>query len=288
MLILREMVDIPGLVGYNRNRLVSSFYRNRVKKIRKRNLIIIILVLIFGVVGWLFYSQWDNLKALQTAQKYTDEELAAMQEENQQVVKDILDKLPEVSGIEMTQDVREKIQNGELSEEEAISAIIGTGGSQGTETASDPESQAEDSMQDSDAVTQPSTQDPTGTAVDQEMQKAKDRIAELVAKVYVLEASYTSQLGQMESSAISEYKNLPKEERTKAKQLSIAMGYLNQISAMESSCDSQMEEIVSELRELLKTTGGDETIPDDIMAAYKNEKEVQKAQYISKYSKYLQ
>ena len=143
-------------------------------------------------------------------------------------------------------------------------------------------------MQDSDAVTQPSTQDPTGTAVDQEMQKAKDRIAELVAKVYVLEASYTSQLGQMESSAISEYKNLPKEERTKAKQLSIAMGYLNQISAMESSCDSQMEEIVSELRELLKTTGGDETIPDDIMAAYKNEKEVQKAQYISKYSKYLQ
>lgn len=233
---------------------------------KKRIILLIVLGLLVCGAAALWRWQGENLRALQAARKYSDDELSAMEEENQRQIDSILTRLPEESKVTMPQEVKDQLERGEISQEEAISAIV----------------------QESGSGQQTQEQEPSGDAAQQETETAKKRIAELVAEVYVLQASYTSQLSQMESEAIAGYRALPASERTKAKQVALAMDYFSKISAMESSCDGQMAAIAGEMKQLLAQTGGDTSVAEEMLTAYQQEKAVQKAQYISKYSQYLQ
>lgn len=111
-----------------------------------------------------------------------------------------------------------------------------------------------------------------------------EKIAELVAKMYVLKSQYLGEIEGVVSSMKAEYAALPKEQQTASAKTTIASGYLGKISSLEAQCDAQVNAVVTELRGVLEKSGGDMSLADAIMSAYASEKESTKAYYINKYS----
>ena len=122
----------------------------------------------------------------------------------------------------------------------------------------------------------------TLTAEEEEFNK---RTAELVAKMYVIKADFMGTLSSFEANIKAQYKSLPAEERTQATKAKIVSENMSYISGLEAQCDAQVKAVTDELTELLIANGKDTSLVDAINSAYANEKELKKAYYISLYNK---
>lgn len=111
-----------------------------------------------------------------------------------------------------------------------------------------------------------------------------ERIAELIAKMYVYKSQYTGKISSVVSSMLSEYGSLPSEQRGYSAKVSVYNNYAGQIATMEAQCDAQVNAIVSEMRTLLKESGKDQSLADSLLSAYSAEKENTKAYYVNKYA----
>ncbi len=125
-----------------------------------------------------------------------------------------------------------------------------------------------------------------GTSQKPQTSKAEsdEKVAELVAKMYVLKSTYTGQIQGIVNSMIADYKALPADQRNSTAKSNIASGYLGTISTLEAQCDAQVNAVVTELRGVLSESGQDMSLADAIVSAYAAEKESTKAYYINKYS----
>lgn len=128
----------------------------------------------------------------------------------------------------------------------------------------------------------PGTTSPIGTAKLSEEEYNK-KVAELVAKIYVIKANFTSTLSAFESNIIASYKALPKEQHTTATKAKIVSDNMGYVAGLEAQCDAQVKAVTDELSALMKENGKDTSLVDAINSAYKNEKELKKAYYISLY-----
>lgn len=128
----------------------------------------------------------------------------------------------------------------------------------------------------------PGTTSPIGTAKLSEEEYNK-KVAELVAKIYVIKANFTSTLSAFESNIIASYKALPKEQHTTATKAKIVSDNMGYVTGLEAQCDAQVKAVTDELSALMKENGKDTSLVDAINSAYKNEKELKKAYYISLY-----
>jgi hypothetical protein len=230
-----------------------------------------VVIAITAVALW----QRENIRALINSKQYSGAEIERMLAEQDVNAGKILDKLPEVSIRPLTEDEKEKVRSGELSENEALNMMLGSAGSSYSRP---PPSSGTVTGDGNGKTSAPSDSVPSP---EDELQK---RAAELVAKVYVLRESMTGQIDGLISAAKSDYGALPKEERTAAKKQELAARYLGEISAMEGSCDAQMKEIVGELEAVLKEIGADASAAAEIMQAYKEEKNLKKSYFLSQYS----
>ncbi len=122
----------------------------------------------------------------------------------------------------------------------------------------------------------------TLTAEEEEFNK---RTAELVAKMYVIKADFMGTLSSFEANIKAQYKSLPAEERTQATKAKIVSENMSYITGLEAQCDAQVKAVTDELTELLTANGKDTSLVDAINSAYANEKELKKAYYISLYNK---
>ena len=122
----------------------------------------------------------------------------------------------------------------------------------------------------------------TLTAEEEEFNKST---AELVEKMYVIKADFMGTLSSFEANIKAQYKSLPAEERTQATKAKIVSENMSYISGLEAQCDAQVKAVTDELTELLIANGKDTSLVDAINSAYANEKELKKAYYISLYNK---
>ena len=129
---------------------------------------------------------------------------------------------------------------------------------------------------------QPGTTSPIGTAKLSEEEYNK-KVAELVAKIYVIKANFTSTLSAFESNIIASYKALPKEQHTTATKAKIVSDNMGYVTGLEAQCDAQIKAVTDELSALMKENGKDTSLVDAINSAYQSEKELKKAYYISLY-----
>lgn len=120
----------------------------------------------------------------------------------------------------------------------------------------------------------------SGTLSEEEYNK---KVADLVAKIYVIKANFTSTLSSFESNIISSYKALPAEQRTNATKARIVSENMSYVTGLEAQCDAQVKAVTDELSALMKQNGKDTSLVDAINSAYANEKELKKAYYISLY-----
>ena len=131
-------------------------------------------------------------------------------------------------------------------------------------------------------LTSPAVQDNTAAGKMTEEQY-NTRVSELVAKMYSIKADFITQLSAFESRIISEYKALPKEQRTSATKTRIVSENMSYVMGLEAQCDAQVKAVTDELTAIMTANGKPTTLVDQINAAYVSEKEIKKAYYVSLY-----
>jgi uncharacterized protein YneF (UPF0154 family) len=114
---------------------------------------------------------------------------------------------------------------------------------------------------------------------------AEDYASEIMGHYTALESlkdSYLSDFGSIVQSAKNDYAALPKDEQTTEKKLAIVMSKKGELEALEAACDSQVKSEIDAIRTLLKQSGQDASLADEIQDAYNNMKAAIKTEYVNK------
>lgn len=228
-------------------------------------------VMFLGVAGVIWW-QWENLQALKSAAQYSSEELEQQLQENQQLIQDAVSKVPEVIIRDVTDEEREALKDGSLTEEELVDRLVNTG---------TPVQTGQETLVPVNPPTgSPQPEAPAPAPVPDPAYQQK--LSSLIAEVYVLREKYTIELDNMYAAAKKEYKAMPKSKRTTEKLSKWAMGYVTQATKLEKDCDASMDDVVLRMEDLINTNGGDLSLVDTVVYTYANEKSLKKAFYMSK------
>jgi len=240
---------------------------------------------IFGAILLLIclglFWQRDNIRAGLLFLRYSKDDLNTKIAENNALVDEAISKIPEISIRPLTDEERRMLQEGIISEEDAMDILLGD---PGTSPPPQNENQTDDPGGPDDLPAPTEEHKDVSPAPSQDDRKAKyARIAELIAGIYVMRDSYISKLENIKTAALTEYNALPENERTESKKRALMLQCISQASKLEAESDEKMDGILSELSSLLKEVGGDMSIVSDIKAAYAEEKALKKAYYMNLY-----
>ena len=166
----------------------------------------------------------------------------------------------------------QKLNSGELTEEEAIKIILGQNEEDDKNTGSNNSNNGGQG-----ANTSSNSKD---QALEQEIKKKNDEIASLIGKMYVLKAKFNSELSAVESWVNSEWRKLYDEygeEIPSGEKVKVGKAAYSKALALEADCDSQVKQILDRVRVLLKETNQSTDRVNQIQEAYDNEKMVAKS-----------
>jgi len=228
-----------------------------------------------GLTAW----QWNNISAALSFVRYSQEELEGKLDQNDQAIKDAVQNIPNVTIRDVTQEEKDALKDGTLTQEELIQSLI--------QSEPKPEQKPE-SKPPKDSQEAPDTepeQPPRQEEPEQQKNDFETRLNELIAKVYVLREEFLIKLDQTQVAAIADYKAIPADQRTTKKIASLVSGYLSKGLDMEKECDAQIEQIVVEMEALLKENGGDLSIAQTVYDTYVEEKSLKKAWYMAELKK---
>lgn len=219
-------------------------------KFKKRYIFIpLALILIFSISA-LAYWQWENITALKYMLTNSAEETSQMLKENEKVINNIVEKLSDEGISALPEEAVEMMNNGELTEKEAADIISG-------KTTIDEVKNKKNNTDESQANTEASN------------------ISNLVAQIYSLRSSFVGKLDSLIAQAKAEW------SAGGVNKKDFISKYIGLGTSLEGQCDAQFESIISQIKEELKRTGGDESIISELKKAYKNEKTAKKASILS-------
>ena len=207
------------------------------------------LILIFSISA-LAYLQWENITALKYMLTNSAEETSQMLKENEKVINNIVEKLSDEGISALPEEAVEMMNNGELTEKDAADIISG-------KTTIDEVKNKKNNTDESQANTEASN------------------ISNLVAQIYSLRSSFVGKLDSLIAQAKAEW------SAGGVNKKDFISKYIGLGTSLEGQCDAQFESIISQIKEELKRTGGDESIISELKKAYKNEKTAKKASILS-------
>lgn len=255
------------------------------KKAGKIALAVAGVVLVAGAVT--VAVQWNNIKAVAYMMTMDTGTLSQRAEENRKT----LDKAMEdyqIPSYTFSEEEMSQLASGELSEEEAAARILGENG--GT-VEPEPSQSGAPSQEPSPSQSTPPSQSPSASqsaqpaqSADQggetSAQDAEAELRQLVATMYVLQATYEGKLEAIVQEAIDEY---TAGEHTSENRTRIVYSKYDALTKLEQECDQKVADIVSRMRELLKATGQSESLADEVQRTYEEEKSLKKAYYIREF-----
>lgn len=243
---------------------------------------IAVLMALAGVGIW----QRENAQAIWEGMSYNEDELKIQMETSKEKIQEALQEY-EIKGVrELTVEEEEKLMKGELSVEEAVSLILNQ--------ADQPTQEEEKTLAEKDELDQPisSTENDqvaqnneatlnNGSSTESTQVEVGEIVEKYVEKMYVMQATFLSELGKLEARARTVYAQLPKEERNLSTAQKLAPSFINQGLALENSCDSQVNAILSDFEVELKKAGASTAIVSNMREAYQTQKRLKKAYYLS-------
>lgn len=256
------------------------------KKAGKIALAVAGVVLVAGAVT--VAVQWNNIKAVAYMMTMDTGTLSQRAEENRKT----LDKAMEdyqIPSYTFSEEEMSQLASGELSEEEAAARILGENG--GTTAEPEPSRSGAPSQEPSPSQSTPPSQSPSASQSAQPAQSADQggetsaldaeaELRQLVATMYVLQATYEGKLEAIVQEAIDEY---TAGEHTSENRTRIVYSKYDALTKLEQECDQKVADVVSRMRELLKATGQSESLADEVQRTYEEEKSLKKAYYIREF-----
>jgi hypothetical protein len=105
-----------------------------------------------------------------------------------------------------------------------------------------------------------------------------------VTELYVVESLYYAKIDEVIKEAKEEYRQLPKEKRTKSSKINIALSKAGKMTSLQTECDAQVYAIIDEIEQILIDAGQSTSLSDNLRQYYNNKKADQQAYYLSKLS----
>lgn len=226
-------------------------------------IVLAVLVLVVGLLAWRFRKE---IQAFAISRQYSTAELEGQLAENDQTIRDAVEASSDVTVRAPTEEEREALRDGSLSQEELIGRLTGESAAGSSDSA--PETAAPEE--------QPAEQAP---AEPPEYQK---QLSALIAQVYVLREEYLAALDNMETSAKADYRALSDSQRTAGKLASLVSDYIGRATRLEKECDGKMDAIIAQMETLIQANNGDMSLTDTVFNTYVNEKSLKKAWYMSR------
>lgn len=245
------------------------------KKAGKIALAVVGVVLVAGAIT--VAVQWNNIKALNYMMTMDTGTLSQRAEENRETLEKAMEDY-QIPAYTFSEEEMAQLASGELSEEEAASRLLGQSGSGETGTTEGPG--ASQSQEPSQAPSSSQSAAPSQSASqsgDNATQEAEAELRQLVATMYVLQATYEGKLEAIVQEAIDEY---TAGEHTSENRTKIVYSKYDALTKLEKECDQKVANIVARMRELLKATGQSESLADEVQKTYEEEKSLKKAYYI--------
>ncbi|MBR2978172.1 MAG: hypothetical protein IKC50_07885 [Oscillospiraceae bacterium] len=267
-------------------------------KQRQRRLVVIGSVLAALLIGLVVtaYTQRNNLQAFLLSMRYSEEELAALQEQS---LKDLLDKY----GLDpIPQNTAEVVDTTDVPSDDT--PALPTESSEAptipnSAEAADPpansirENNNEETIrQDRPAPPSKGAAETRNEAPPQDAHKDPSKalpqdVQKLVYSLHSLQSQYIGKLDGLAASTRTRFDALPSEKRNGSTRASMVKATLSQAIALEDQCDSRVASIIRELRTTLKKHGMDDSVADNAEHYYATQKGLLKAEYMRKYNKYL-
>ena len=231
-----------------------------------RTVLLIVLAVLLLAVGLLAWRFRKEIQAFAISRQYSTAELEGQLAENDQTIRDAVEASSDVTVRAPTDEEREALRDGSLSQEELIGRLTGESAAGSSDSA--PETAAPEE--------QPAEQAP---AEPPEYQK---QLSALIAQVYVLREEYLAALDNMETSAKADYRALSDSQRTAGKLASLVSDYIGRATRLEKECDGKMDAIIAQMETLIQANNGDMSLTDTVFNTYVNEKSLKKAWYMSR------
>ena len=266
------------------------------------SVLLVIAILLVTLVVW----QWDNITALFMGITSSEEELSVKREENDKIITSTLEKYPEITVRDLTDEEKKALAEGKITKEESLLLVQGkitleellgkTEEKPPIQTPPEdtpPATPPEDTPpvtppKDDPPAETPKAEDPPVTPPKEDPSppdlSADEEIANLVGEMYILKSQFTSALQNLESTSLKAYSELSNEEK-KLQKPEMMKKILDEVSVMEKDCDTQVKRILDRLTVLLQESGKDLSLVESIKTAYNNEKTITKAEYINTYFK---
>lgn len=244
---------------------MSADGRRKKRKTGRTVLLIVlaVLVLAVGLLAWRFRKE---IQAFTISRQYSTAELENQLADNDQTIRDAVEASSDVTVRAPTDEEREALRDGSLTQEELIGRLTGESAAGSSDSA--PETAAPEE--------QPAEQAP---AEPPEYQK---QLSALIAQVYVLREEYLAALENMEVSAKADYRALSDSQRTAGKLASLVSDYIGRATRLEKECDGKMDAIIAQMETLIQANNGDMSLTDTVFNTYVNEKSLKKAWYMSR------
>jgi len=256
-----------------------------------------LLLCIGGLTAW----QWENIGAALNAVRFSQEELEEKLAENDQTIKDAINKVPEISIREVTEEERAALRDGTLTQEELTQSLIQKPESkpepkpeQPSKPKTEPQNKPEQKPQPQtpDQSTQQTPPDPAVSVTPEpepepepQPSEYEQQINALIAEVFVLREEFLIKLDNMQAAAIADYRAIPADQRDTKTLMNLASGYISKGLDLEKQCDARIEAIVVELEEILQKNNGDLSIAQTVYDTYVQEKGLKKAWYMAELKK---
>lgn len=243
----------------------------------------IVLCAVVIIVAALCIWQQNNIKALFIFATNNSEQTEKLIEENKNKISEVMEKYPEASVRELTEEEEEKIANGEMSVSEAVDMLIseanekisGSNSSQSESKPSDSVSPTTPSQQTSDASGK------TNNSANSNHSKESAIIQRYTAELYSMKAYYIGQLNQIEGKARAEYSAMSATEKKNLSKAVFVGKYVGYATGLLGECDGKVNSLLASMKSELKAVGGDLSIISTIKQAYEGEKAARKAYYLN-------
>lgn len=236
--------------------------------------VLIVAVIVLGI--W----QWDNITAFVTALNETPEQTMQKMGENDAALKAELENQLGQQYREFTEEEKQQIESGEVSEKEVLAKIISEKAAEDENTEQNNASAENKNTEQNSSYGPPAPEKPSVPK-----QSADKIINRYVSTLYAMESRYLGSIDNVLARAHAEYVKIAKHKKDTAALTTVGAKYIQEIYALEAKCDGEVEALLGKLKGELDAIGADTSIIGTIRNAYANEKQLKRSYYMSKYLK---
>ena len=242
----------------------------------KKKIILIILAVFLIAASCLVWTFWDVLMILKTGITETPEMISQKIDTQETKQQRALQDAGVTNVRPLDEEEKKELADGNITEDDAVKIVTGQ------VTMEDIKNNTNTGGETSKTNTQETNQENKVNNNSAQTDATNQKVAELVGKIYVLEARFTSELSALEKWAINEYESVSKAEKPNKKKELQKVGF-PKLAQLEKECDDEVEIVLAELKSVLEKAGQSTDLVNQIREAYQDKKVLKKSFYISEY-----